>query len=48
MIAEGRQYLNNAWWIVLGPSGAMVAVTLAVALTGDWLRDLLDPTTRRR
>lgn len=48
MISEGRQYLNNAWWIVLGPSAAMIAVTLSVSLSGDWLRDLFDPTTRRR
>jgi peptide/nickel transport system permease protein len=48
MISEGRQYLNNAWWIVVGPAGAMVLLTHSISLTGDWLRDVLDPTTRRR
>ena len=48
MISEGRQYLNTAWWIVVGPAAAMVLLTLAISLAGDWLRDVLDPTSRRR
>lgn len=48
MISEGRQYLNTAWWIVVGPAAAMVVLTLSISLAGDWLRDVLDPTTRRR
>ncbi len=48
MISDGRQYLNNAWWLVLGPAAAMVALTLAISLAGDWLRDVLDPTSRNR
>jgi len=48
MIAEGRQYLNTAWWIVGGPAFAMVLLTLSISLVGDWLRDVLDPTSRRR
>jgi peptide/nickel transport system permease protein len=48
MISEGRQYLNTAWWIVVGPAAAMVLLTLSISLAGDWLRDVLDPTSRRR
>lgn len=48
MISEGRQYLNIAWWIVVGPAAAMVLLTLSISLAGDWLRDVLDPTSRRR
>lgn len=48
MISECRQYLNTAWWIVVGPAAAMVLLTLSISLAGDWLRDVLDPTSRRR
>lgn len=47
LIAEGRVYLETAWWI---PTFAGVAITLTVLganLFGDWLRDVLDPKLRR-
>lgn len=48
MISEGRQYLGTAWWMAVMPGIAMIATTLSIALLGDWLRDALDPTTRKR
>jgi peptide/nickel transport system permease protein len=43
MLADGRQYLTVAWWLVTFPGLAIVAVTLSGNLFGDWLRDRLDP-----
>lgn len=44
MLSNGRDYLHSAWWIGVFPGLAIVAVTMAISLTGDWLRDVLDPT----
>jgi len=48
MVGVGRGYLNTAWWIAIFPGLAIVMVTMAVSLFGDWLRDALDPTLRAR
>jgi peptide/nickel transport system permease protein len=41
MVAEGQAFLGTAWWIVLGPGLAIVALALAFSLLGDGLADLL-------
>jgi peptide/nickel transport system permease protein len=46
MVGYGREYLTRAPWIMLAPASAIVLTTLAVSITGDWLRDRLDPTLR--
>jgi len=46
MVSEGRQYLHTAWWVGVFPGVAIMLVTVAVSLAGDWLRDVLDPTLR--
>jgi peptide/nickel transport system permease protein len=46
MVSEGRQYLHTAWWVGVFPGVAIMLLTVAVSLTGDWLRDVLDPTLR--
>ena len=46
MVQEGREYLDSAWWISTFPGLILMATSLAVSRTGDWLRDLLDPTLR--
>ena len=46
MIQEGREYLDSAWWISTFPGVVLMATSLVVSRTGDWLRDLLDPTLR--
>jgi peptide/nickel transport system permease protein len=46
MIQEGREYLDSAWWIATSPGVLLMLTSLAVSRTGDWLRDLLDPTLR--
>lgn len=43
MIGEGREYITNAWWIVLFP-GLMIGVTvLCLNLVGNWVREEFDP-----
>jgi peptide/nickel transport system permease protein len=46
MIQEGREYLDSAWWISTAPGVLLMLTSVAVSRTGDWLRDLLDPTLR--
>jgi peptide/nickel transport system permease protein len=47
MITEGRQYIEQAWWISLFPGIAIGTTVLAFNLLGDWLRDTLDPKLRQ-
>jgi peptide/nickel transport system permease protein len=42
-VANGRDYLNNAWWISTMPGLALSLVVLAIGVFGDRLRDYLDP-----
>jgi len=46
MIQEGREYLDSAWWISIFPGAVLMLTSLVVSRTGDWLRDVLDPTLR--
>jgi peptide/nickel transport system permease protein len=47
MLAEGRDYLSNAWWLATVPGIAISLVVLGANLLGDGLRDLLDPRRPR-
>jgi peptide/nickel transport system permease protein len=42
-VANGRDYLNDAWWIATMPGLALSLVVLAIGICGDRLRDYLDP-----
>jgi peptide/nickel transport system permease protein len=46
MLAEGRDYLSNAWWLATVPGVAISLVVLGANVLGDGLRDLLDPHLR--
>src|SRR5262250_1396176 len=46
MIHEGREYLDSAWWISTFPGLVLMLTSLVVSRTGDWFRDVLDPTLR--
>jgi peptide/nickel transport system permease protein len=46
MLGDGRNYLNTAWWVAVFPGIAIVLVTMAISLVGDWLRDETDPRLR--
>jgi peptide/nickel transport system permease protein len=48
LIFEGRDYLQDAWWLTLAPAAFLVLFVLGVNLLGDALRDRLDPVRRRR
>ncbi len=43
MVADGRAYLMDAWWVATFPGLAIVLVVVAFNLLGDGLRDVLDP-----
>jgi peptide/nickel transport system permease protein len=43
IIAGGRAYLLEGWWVAALPGLAIVVVVMALNFLGDGLRDLLDP-----
>ncbi|WP_134496986.1 nickel transporter permease [Microvirga pakistanensis] len=43
MIATGRNYLIDQWWVAAMPGLAIFVVSLGFNLLGDGLRDVLDP-----
>jgi len=47
MIAEGRDYLQTAWWISIFPGIAIGISVFGFNMTGDWVRDKLDPKLRQ-
>ena len=47
MVADGRDYIEKAWWMSLFPGLAIAAVVLSFNFLGDWLRDHLDPKLRQ-
>ena len=48
MLADGRIFLETAWWVSFFPGLALMFVVLGVNLLGDWLRDVLDPRLKRQ
>jgi peptide/nickel transport system permease protein len=48
MVAQGRNYLNTAWWLAFFPGLAIMATTLSLNLLSNWLRVVTDPTQRWR
>ncbi|MCA0144931.1 ABC transporter permease [Blastococcus sp. LR1] len=46
MLAEGRGYLDLAWWLAFFPGMAIFLTVLCFNLLGDGLRDVLDPKQR--
>lgn len=48
MIATGRRYMIDSWWLVTFPGLAILCVSLAFNLLGDGLRDSLDPKQMNR
>jgi peptide/nickel transport system permease protein len=46
MLAEGREFLQYAWWVAFFPGLAIMVAVLAINLLGDGLRDALDPRLR--
>jgi peptide/nickel transport system permease protein len=46
MLADGRSYLQSAWWVGVFPGLAIMLTVLGLNLLGDWFRDVLDPTSQ--
>ena len=47
MVAEGRTYILDQWWLSAFPGSAIFVVVLAFNVVGDLLLDLLDPRGTR-
>ncbi len=47
MLAEAREFILRAWWVVTFPGLAILITVLAINLMGDGLRDALDPKLKR-
>ena len=47
MLADGRNFIEVAWWLITIPGIAIMASCLASNILGDWLRDTFDPVRRQ-
>ena len=43
MLADGRDYIRDAWWLSAFPGLAIMVTSAGVNLLGDGLRDIMDP-----
>ena len=48
IMAEGKTYMQTAFWVTFFPGAALALTVLAINLVGDGLRDALDPKLARR
>jgi peptide/nickel transport system permease protein len=46
MVQDGRQFVNQAWWLMALPMGCIIVAVLATNALGDGLRERLDPLAR--
>jgi dipeptide transport system permease protein len=47
MLADAREFVLRAWWVVTFPGLAILVAVLAFNVMGDGLRDALDPKLKR-
>jgi dipeptide transport system permease protein len=47
LLADGREFIQRAWWVVTFPGLAILITVLAFNLLGDGLRDAFDPKLKR-
>jgi peptide/nickel transport system permease protein len=48
ILAQGRAYMNSAWWLVTLPGLAILFSTLSANLLATWIRAITDPVQRWR
>ena len=48
MIADGRAWIFQAWWISIFPGIGISTLIISLNLVGDWMRDTFDPRLRTR
>jgi len=46
ILADGKNYIFDAWWLVVFPGVAIFVTTLAFYLLGEGMREALDPRLR--
>lgn len=46
MVADGRGFMLDAWWVATFPGVALLVLVLSLNLLGEGLRDVLDPRLR--
>jgi oligopeptide transport system permease protein len=46
LIADGKDYMDSAWWLLLFPGLTLTLCLLCMNFLGDSLRDALDPTAK--
>ena len=44
MVAQGRNCLNEAWWLAFFPGVAIMLATLSANIVSNWLRVVMDPS----
>lgn len=42
ILADGRGFISQAWWLGVFPGLAIMLVVLSINFIGDWMRDALD------
>ncbi|AKS31566.1 ABC transporter permease [Mycolicibacterium goodii] len=47
MLADGQLYLGTSWWIAVFPGLALMLTALSINITGDAIRDAVDPRAYR-
>ncbi|MHA3979177.1 ABC transporter permease [Halovulum sp. GXIMD14794] len=48
MVAQGKPYLTQAWWLSFWPGLAIIMTTLSLTLLSNWMRLAFDPSQRWR
>ncbi len=46
MVADGRRYLAESWWVTAAPAAAICLTVFGFNMLGDGLRDVFDPHAR--
>ena len=47
MISDGRDTLDDAWWVSFFPGLGIFLTVMAMNFLGDWIRDRTDPRLRQ-
>jgi len=48
LVAQGKDYLTTAWWVMTWPGIVICAITMAVTLLANWVGIAIDPVQRWR
>lgn len=47
LVADGRGYLTQAWWLAIFPGAAIFVTSMAYSLLADWISVAVDPVQRQ-